>query len=329
MKERPLVSVIVPVYNVEKYLKNCLDSLKAQTYSNLEFILIDDGSQDASSKIADQYAREDSRFTVIHQANSGLSQARNHGIELAKGEYLTFVDSDDTVTPDYVEFMYELLEAHDFQAKLALCSLNNVYLATGAIKNQGNGEITTLSGKDAIEMMCYHDLVDTCAYAKLGHRDLYQTVRFPKGKLFEDIATTYQLFLQCDKVECGFLPKYNYVLREDSITTSKFNQKKLELLEMTDQMAKDVVSVYPELKKATLRRQVYARFSTLNQMIDVTDIFLKQRQAIISFLKTHKKAVLADEKTPKRDRVAYLMLSLGYPLYKVAWKSYEKLKVRN
>lgn len=178
MKERPLVSVIVPVYNVEKYLKNCLDSLKAQTYSNLEFILIDDGSQDASSQIADQYAKEDSRFTVIHQANSGLSQARNHGIELAKGEYLTFVDSDDTVTPDYVEFMYELLEAHDFQAKLALCSLNNVYLATGAIKNQGNGEITTLSGKDAIEMMCYHDLVDTCAYAKLGHRDLYQTVRF-------------------------------------------------------------------------------------------------------------------------------------------------------
>lgn len=85
MKERPLVSVIVPVYNVEKYLKNCLDSLKAQTYSNLEFILIDDGSQDASSQIADQYAKEDSRFTVIHQANSGLSQARNHGIELAKG----------------------------------------------------------------------------------------------------------------------------------------------------------------------------------------------------------------------------------------------------
>lgn len=327
MEKQPLVSVIVPIYNVEKYLKNCLDSLASQTYPNLEFILIDDGSKDSSGEIADAYAGKDLRFRVYHQVNAGLSAARNKGIELARGTYLTFVDSDDTVTPDYVEFMYDLLATHDFQAKLAMCSFNNVYLNTGAVKDLGNGEITTITGKQAIEMMCYHDLVDTCAYAKLGHRDLYENVRFPVGKLFEDIGTTYKLFAQCDKIECGFLPKYNYILRADSITTSKFNLKKLDLLEMTDEMANFVNAHYPELKKATLRRQVYSRFSMLNQMLE-TDIASDKRVEIIAFLKQHKRSILSDKRTPKRDRIAYLMLSLGLPVYRIAWRGYEKIKTR-
>lgn len=327
MEKQPLVSVIVPIYNVEKYLKNCLDSLASQTYPNLEFILIDDGSKDSSGEIADAYAGKDLRFRVYHQVNAGLSAARNKGIELARGTYLTFVDSDDTVTPDYVEFMYELLATHDFQAKLAMCSFNNVYLTTGAVKDLGNGEITTITGKQAIEMMCYHDLVDTCAYAKLGHRDLYENVRFPVGKLFEDIGTTYKLFAQCDKIECGFLPKYNYILRADSITTSKFSLKKLDLLEMTDEMANFVNEHYPDLKKATLRRQVYSRFSVLNQMLE-NDVASDKRVEIIAFLNQHKRSVLSDKKTPKRDRIAYLMLSLGLPVYRIAWRGYEKIKTR-
>lgn len=325
MENQPLISVIVPIYNVEKYLVRCLDSLAAQTYRNLEVILIDDGSTDDSGAIADRYVKKDKRFYVIHQQNGGLSNARNHGIEVAKGKYLTFVDSDDTVTPDYVEFMYELLAAHDFRAKLAMCSLNNVYTTTGTEQNMGNGEITALSGEKAIEMMCYHDLVDTCAYAKLGHRDLYQTVRFPEGKIFEDMATTYRLFDQCDIIECGFFPKYNYMLRDDSITTSGFNAKKLELLEMTDQMAKFVGDKYPNLRQATLRRQVYARFSTLNKILE-TGGAVAEKDEIISFLKQHKNAVLKDPKTPKRDRIAYLMLGLGLPLYRSAWNLYVKVK---
>ena len=103
-QEKPLVSIIVPVYNVEKYLQACLESLACQTYPELEIILIDDGSTDSSGKMCDEFAQKDPRFKVVHQANGGLSNARNHGIQLAQGDYLTFVDSDDTVTNDYVTF---------------------------------------------------------------------------------------------------------------------------------------------------------------------------------------------------------------------------------
>lgn len=326
-QEKPLVSIIVPVYNVEKYLQACLESLARQTYPALEIILIDDGSTDSSGKMCDEFAQKDPRFKVVHQANGGLSNARNHGIQLAQGEYLTFVDSDDTVTADYVTFLYELLETKGFKSPMSICALNNVYLATGVEKNDGNGLVTTLSGKKAIEMMCYHDLVDTCAYAKLAKKELYETVAFPEGKIFEDIATTYQLFMQCDSIECGFLPKYNYMLRSGSITTSGFNAKKLELLEMTDQMAQDVVARYPDLASAVKRRQVYARFSTLNQMLDVTDPDLvAKRNAIIKYLKANQAQVVSDPKTPKRDKLGYLMLKFGFPMYKVAWKNYLKVK---
>ena len=160
-QEKPLVSIIVPVYNVEKYLQDCLESLARQNYPALEIILIDDGSTDSSGKMCDEFAQKDPRFKVVHQANGGLSNARNHGIQLAQGEYLTFVDSDDTVATDYVTFLYELLEVKGFKSPMSICALNNVYLATGVEKNDGNGLVTTLSGKKANEMMCYHDLVDT------------------------------------------------------------------------------------------------------------------------------------------------------------------------
>lgn len=178
------------------------------------------------------------------------------------GEYVTFIDSDDYVTEDYISYMYGLLEKTNFKASLALCSLINVYSSTDRLQDNGNQTEVVLSGKKCIEMMCYHDLVDTCAYAKLGKRELYTNDFFPKGKLFEDIGSTYKLFLQCDKVACGFKGKYYYVIRPNSIVTSGFSSKKLELLAMTDQMAQAVVTTYPDLQKAVLRRQVYARFST-------------------------------------------------------------------
>ncbi|WP_019205920.1 glycosyltransferase family 2 protein [Limosilactobacillus ingluviei] len=322
---QPLISVIIPIYNVEAYLERCLNAVAKQDYQNLEVILVDDGSLDDSGIIADQFAKHDSRFKVIHQENAGLSAARNHGLEVMHGEYVTFIDSDDYVTPDYISFMYQLLADTNFTAPMALCSLMNVYSATGRRQNCGDGSRVVLSGKECIEKMCYHDLVDTCAYAKLCKSEMYQQVRFPEGKLFEDIATSYQLFMQAEQVACGFTAKYYYVIRDDSIVTAGFKPSKLDLLTMTDQMAHDVRATYPDLAAAVLRRQVYARFSTLNQTLHAQNVGPVQKE-LLSYLWQHKTTVLKDPKTPRRDHVAYLMLAFGLPFYRWAWDFYAKRK---
>lgn len=323
MKNQPLISVIVPVYNVKKYLNRCLKSIYEQTYQNIEIILVDDGSIDSSLHLLEEYAKKDPRAKIIHQNNMGLSAARNTGIQHSKGEYLTFIDSDDYVMHDYVEYMYKLLEQDNFSSPLALCSLIKTF-PNGRSKNMGNGEEKIISGKKCIEMMCYHDLVDTCAYAKLGKRELYNDHFFPVGKLFEDIGSTYRLFEQCKTVVCGFKAKYVYSIKKNSIVTSEFNHNKLDLLEMTDQMAQSVNSKYPDLAEATERRRVYARFSTLNQALGEPGTKAVQRK-LKEYIVLHKSAILKNAKAPRRDKIAYGMLMLGLPIYEYMWKTYLKI----
>lgn len=322
------VSVIIPIYNVQQYLKRCLDSVIKQKYENLEIILVNDGSTDNSLEIAKEYENKDERIKLISQSNKGLSGARNTGLEYATGDYITFIDSDDYVTPDYVSYMYELLKKNNFKSPLAICSLMNVFEKTGKKVNMGNNQEYTLSGKECIEKMCYQDLVDTCAYAKLGTRELYKDFLFPVGKVFEDIGSTYKLFERSKTVECGFKPKYYYYIRNNSITTRNFDKSKLDLLEMTDKMAKSVIRKYPDLSKAVLRRQVYARFSTLNQTMKVSKNLniTKTRKTLIKYIKKNKKEVIADNKISNRDRLAFISLELGYPIYRLMWLGYSKFR---
>lgn len=321
--KKPLISIIVPFYNVERYLKQCLESILNQTYHNLEIVLVNDGSTDRSQNICDQYMKRDNRVKVFYKTNGGLSDARNFGIEHSKGEYFLFVDSDDRVDPDYVEFLWLLLENGKY--KMSMCSLYVKYTDNNRIISRGNGKKEILSGKRCIEKMCYHDEVDACAVAKLMHRDLFRDIRFPEGKLFEDIGAVYLLFDKSKKVACGFEPKYYYCVRPDSIVTSTFNMGKLDMLVMTDQMAAFVDAKYPDLKAATMRRQVYARFSTLNQMAQVTNMD-EIKKELISFIKAHAKEVLYNKKTPKRDKVAIISLCLNYRFYRWLWCIYLKLQ---
>lgn len=323
-----LVSIIIPIYNVQKYLKKCLDSVINQKYKNLEIILINDGSTDNSLDIAINYKNTDKRIKLFSQTNQGLSAARNTGLKNATGKYITFVDSDDYITPDYVSYMYDLLKRNNFKSSLAICSLMNIFEKSGKQVNMGNGLECTLSGKECIKKMCYQDLVDTCAYAKLGSRELYKNFSFPTGKVFEDIGTTYKLFEKCKTVECGFKPKYYYYIRSNSITTRKFDNSKLNLIEMTDKMAKDVIQFYPDLSKAVLRRQVYSRFSTLNQTLEAkksSNIKRIQRN-LIDYIKKNGKQIVSDPNVSKRDKLAYIILNIGYPIYKITWLSYVNFK---
>lgn len=316
----PLVTVIVPVYKVEPYLRRCLDSIVNQTYRNLEIILIDDGSPDNCGVICDEYAEIDKRIKVIHKKNGGLSSARNVGLDVFKGEYVSFVDSDDVVSLDMIEYLYDLLSDNNAEISVCLHEIvrdNHRWISFKNVNNQ------TVTPKECIKKLLYNDGVDTSACAKLYKASLFNNVRYPQGKLFEDIATTYKLFFNANRIALGNEAKYSYILRNSSIVGSSFNEKKLDLLEMTDEMGRNVLNVYPDLSKAVLRRRVYARFSTLNQLARCVDR-KKEKNCIIKFIKDNTREILLNNEVCLKDKVASILLNVNYNLYKFIWDKFGK-----
>ncbi|MEY8255896.1 glycosyltransferase family 2 protein [Clostridium perfringens] len=316
---QPLISVILPIYNIEKYLPYCMDSLFKQTYKNLEIIMVDDGSNKECSELCDYYAKKDKRVVVYHKQNGGLSDARNYGIKRAKGEYITCIDPDDYVDCDYVKYLYGLVEKYN--VKLSICQ-HRVKFDNGSIKDFGKNGEELMDSKKCLEKMLYHDVIDTSACAKLYQKDLFSDIEYPTGRLFEDIGTTYLLMMKCKKIAVGYESKYNYIFHNNSIVNGNFNVKKLDLLEMTDKMATDVLKQYPDLDKAILRRRVYSRFSTLNQMLNESR-FIKEKKEIIKFILDNKKSILKNKKAPKRDKIAIIILLLNYRLYRFFWLRYQ------
>lgn len=316
--DSPLISIMVPIYNVEKYLEKCIDSLLSQTYQNIEVILVDDGSTDKSGELCDLYKEKDNRILVYHKKNGGVSDTRNFCIKKATGQYLTFVDPDDYVDYDYVEYLYKIL--CKYGAQMSICQLR-VHLASGKIKEIGKSGDEILVNKNCIERMLYHDVIDTTACMKLYAKELFDDIEYPVGRIFEDHATTYRLMLKCDYIAVGYESKYNYIYRENSIVNCEFNLNKMDLIYVTDKLAEELMTVYPELENAVLRRQVYARISTLNQMID-TKGYDDERKEILEYILANCKKVLEDVKTPKRDKYALEILKHSYKFYRVMWHLY-------
>ena len=225
--ETPLISIIVPVYKVEPYLHKCVDSILSQTYTHLEIFLVDDGSPDNCGKICDDFAQKDNRIKVIHKKNGGLSDARNVVIDMAKGEYITFVDSDDFVTSDYVETLYHLVEK--YQCKVGVAWLRSFHEGCEADTTQPPYVEKVFDRMEGIEKMFYQELFDTAAWCKIYHRSLFETgIRYPFGLIYEDLPTTYLLFLQADKIAFCNRVIYNYLLRANSIEGQPFKTNKLD-----------------------------------------------------------------------------------------------------
>ena len=322
MSTTPLISVVLPVYNKTEYLPDCMDTLLNQTYTNLEILLVDDGSTDGSAALCDAYAERDHRVRALHKINGGVSDARNYGIGHASGEYITQVDPDDTVDPDYVEYLYELLVKYD--AVMSICQ-HRVLFHNGKVEDFGGEGDCKADAEWCLERMLYHDVIDVSCWGKLYHRSLFDGFSYPKGRIFEDHAATYILFMKSPVIAVGFASKYNYIMHDVSIVHDSFSVRKLDLLPATDRMGRDILSSYPHLYRAVLRRRVYARLSTINQML-YTREYEKEKKRMIDFVKRHAKEILSDPKAPKRDKAAVLALQAGYPFYKAAWQSYLYIK---
>ena len=230
---KSIISVIVPVYNVEQYLRKCVDSIMCQTYADLEIILIDDGSPDKSPEICDEYAKKDCRIRVIHQKNGGLGYARNVGICNAQGDFITFIDSDDYVSSDYVECLYEGLI--ELEADIAIASF---YPFKDNVKCQRFSEIDAFIDVQKSEAMSRYCSINAelsmpfiSACNKLYRRNLFDRIEFPKGKLYEDAFTTYKLIDKAKKIVYTPSKLYYYRINPQSILGQSFKEKHLEMVE--------------------------------------------------------------------------------------------------
>ncbi len=215
--EKDLISVIVPVYNVEKFLDRCMQSILRQTYQNLEIILVDDGSTDASAQLCDDYARKDGRVKALHKPNGGLSDARNAGLELASGAYIGYVDSDDWIEPDMYEQMHRACVENN--AGLAVCRYFCEY--KDRTESGGSGSVVPLSREELLKIYIGgHDsyIIYNSVWSKLFARELVRGMVFPKGRNSEDILYTTRAFCKADRAVYLDSSFYHYVIdREGSI----------------------------------------------------------------------------------------------------------------
>ncbi len=320
-----LISVILPIYNVAAYLERCVESILSQTYGNLEIILVDDGSTDDCGKICDSYAKKDSRIVVIHKKNGGLSDARNAGIEIAKGEYITFVDSDDYVDTDYVEYLYKLVCR--YQTKMSICSHTVVY-ENGTILQKQTGEISCLNSEEVLERILYDEDIDLSAWAKLYHKSLFEDIQFPVGRLFEDAATTYRFVHKSQKIAIGLESKLYYMIRNNSISNCSFSRKKLDLITGTKEMAEFCETHYPHLKKAGERRLIYAYMSTLSQLANSNTKDKESQKFLMKYIRAKGISVLLDPRSKKRDKLGIASTFFGFGIYKLIWNFYRKVTGR-
>lgn len=322
--EEPLITLILPVYNMQPYLERCMKSLLAQTWHNLEILFVDDGSTDQSGAMCDAFARDNPHVVSLHKANGGLSDARNYGIAHAHGSYIAFIDPDDTVDADYVEYLYQLIEK--YHTRLSVCR-HRVKYPDGTLLDPGRNGDEALSAEHSLERMLYSGGIDTSAWAKMYEISLFDGITYPVGKIFEDLATTYRLILKCDRIACGCESKYSYRLTNGSISNShQFNSQYFDYPDITDAAVKEICRIYPGLGRAGWARRVRARISAINLMINynVDQTCKETLQEHKRFIREHTGKILPDKKVSKQVKLAVMLMNAGYGAYRRIWLLHRK-----
>ena len=257
MRQDELISVIVPVYNVEKYIDKCIKSIISQDYTNLEIWLVDDGSTDSSGEVCDKYAESDQRIIVIHKDNGGLSDARNY------------------IEKNYISYLYMLLK--DYQSDISICNFKYVNEKGQILNNpEDTGKIVQYSKEEALDKILQGKEINTSASMKLYCCDIFKNIRYPKGKLYEDVATTYKTILRANRVVYGDYSGYVYLCRGGSITKRKFTEKRMDAIYNMEEMCSNIIKAYPNLQGKCMVRlfeqyvSVYsaAKNSTGNKIIE-------------------------------------------------------------
>ena len=307
------VTIVVPVYNVEKYLDRCVNSLLHQTVHNYQIILVDDGSTDGSGKKCDDWALKVDIITTFHKANGGLSDARNYGTQYVTTEYVTFVDSDDYVEPQYIEL---LLKGLDTGADMVVThhvqepeSIPQKALITD--------EYVTYSSEEALNLLCY-EKITTSADGKLIPKEYILEDPFPVGKLYEDLLTVYKYIGRSEKISFNKSEIYHYVQRKGSIRQGKWNEKCFDVMEGANNLLQYLDSNYPQLHEAGVFRYFYSA-NELYVRAFASKNYLNTIRTVRKKLQKNYKSIFQNRAISFKYKMQFLLMAIQPELYKWIW----------
>ncbi|MBQ9768212.1 MAG: glycosyltransferase [Lachnospiraceae bacterium] len=306
-----LISIVVPVYNVEAYVDICVCTLVAQSYRNIEILLVDDGSTDSSGSLCKRWAEKDSRVIYIHKENGGAASARNAALDVCRGQLITFVDSDDYIDENYIEVLYRAMKAED--ADISICGWKNETSSGIGASDTSRGTVC-YDKTEALKKLFYQEDYDTAMWAKLYRAELFEAIRFPVGNIYEDIAIIYKVFELAEKVVYSEYAGYHYLLRDTGTTLKTFSKKKMDLIDVADEMEEYVLKHCPGVSDAMKSKYVRANFHIYLQ-IPRTDEFKEERARIEKNIDKYRKSVLKDARTRKGTKAALLLSGISYGMF--------------
>ena len=314
-----LISIIIPVYNVEKYVDRCIKSILCQTYLNIEVILVDDGSTDASGTICDQYQLEDKRVFVFHKENGGLSSARKYGLDNVKGKYILFVDSDDYIGVDFIEILYS--EMTDKNVTMTIGSMEVVYKDELIFSSLQNVTHKIYTSKDALKIMCLNTEFGVSACGKMYKKELFDVVRFPDGELYEDMQTIPNLLGKCEKVVYCSDARYYWYQRVGSIT-HHFNKENKIWFDVAERFVKFVDKNYPDLHDYAICRYVNDSFWSIVQRMALADD--SYQNLCYAKKRCHKywKCGIRNKYLSIRKKINLCLILISPHLYRFIYKNY-------
>lgn len=318
-----MISVIVPVYNVSRYIKKCIISILSQTYNDFELLLVDDGSTDKSGKICDYYKNQDDRIKVFHKENGGLSDARNYGIERASGEFVTFIDSDDYVASNYLETLFQLIIQNDADvSSVCFIEINNRELDVFEDVDRTG----CLTNKDAIKFSMIRNKLGVSACGKLFKIGLFKKIKFPKDQLYEDLFTIPYIFAKSNRIAYTEAKLYAYYIRSGSITNSKITPKHLRFFSNAQFLINKFDNDMPDLHDYLVARFVTECIKRFAEVL----LFSKDYNSLIKKIKyncdLYWKEGLINPYVAKTIKIQVLILHFSPFLYRVLFYPYKKLK---
>lgn len=324
----PLISVIIPVYKVEKYLNRCLDSVLTQTYHNLEIILIDDGSPDNCGALCDNYAKIDSRIKVIHQVNRGQSAARNVGLENSTGEYVTFVDSDDWIKDDYYEYCIELLEENDVDA-IQICFANS---NGNSIESSVIPEVKVIENKEILQYYM-NSSANTGSYSVcrcLFKRNLLENIKFREGKINEDIDFKFKVLAKAKKLIVSNEIKYFYFQGDASTTRGGLRKKDFDLRDAAEELWNLAKSYdYGNIRFLAKVKKARTAFSFLCKIAyyGIDDSTINEKKIIKELTSEHRKnlRILLKAPLPLSRKILAVGFAFNFNLTKLMILSAKKI----
>ena len=313
--EQPLISVIIPVDKVEPYLKRCVDSVRQQTYQNLEIILVDDGSPDRCGEMCDAYAREDSRIKVIHKENGGQSSARNMALDVMTGDYVGFVDSDDWIEPNMFTCLYELVRDHG--AQIAVCGVQlNWDNGKTALFNEEYPrckDIEYWSRIDALRELAINTKITNAPWNKLFERQVFDGLRMRVGSVFEDFEIMPKCMERVDRIVYNPTPMYHYMMTGESTTRGVFQERRFVEASISREIVAHYQENYPELIGYVTARHAEICLVLIHASAEAKE-FADQRNALIQEVRGMKKKEFFSFLS-RKNKIKYCLFRLHVGLY--------------